>query len=107
MKNILFICNQNQNRSKAAEEIFKEKWNTKSAGLYNENPVTEKTMGWADLIIVMEEAQRTELGRRFPKVYLKKRILCLDIPDIYSYDQKELKEILEEKMDEIMEQAII
>jgi protein-tyrosine-phosphatase len=39
--NVLFICNQNQNRSKTAEHIFKKLFNTKSAGLYNDNPVTE------------------------------------------------------------------
>ncbi|MBI5072335.1 phosphotyrosine protein phosphatase [Candidatus Woesearchaeota archaeon] len=107
MKNILFICNQNKNRSKAAEEIFKQRWNTKSAGLYNENQVTEQTLQWADLIIVMEEQQRKELGKRFPKMYLMKRILSLNIPDIYSYEQEELKQILEEKMEEIMELAIV
>ena len=107
MTNVLFICNQNKNRSKAAEEIFKKKWNTKSAGLYNENPVTEETLHWADLIIVMEDEQRKELGKRFPKIYLSKRILSLNIPDIYSYGQEELKQILEERMDELMEQANI
>lgn len=107
MTNILFICNQNQNRSKAAEEIFKKKWNTKSAGLYNKNPVSEQTLQWADIIIVMEEEQRKELSKRFPKIYLKKRILSLDIPNIYSYGQEELKEILTEKMEEVMEQAIV
>ncbi len=107
MTNVLFICNQNKNRSKAAEEIFKKKWNTKSAGLYNENPVVEKNLEWADLIVVMENEQRKELGKRFPKIYLSKRILSLNIPDIYSYGQEELKQILEERMDELMEQANI
>jgi len=51
--NILFICNQNQNRSKTAEELFKDRFNTRSAGLYNEKPVTEKQISWADVIIVM------------------------------------------------------
>jgi len=39
---LLFICNQNLNRSKTAEELFKGKYNTKSAGLYNEKPLTSK-----------------------------------------------------------------
>ncbi len=107
MTNVLFICNQNKNRRKVAEEIFKKIWNTRSAGLYNENPITEQALQWADLIIVMEEGQRKELAKRFPRVYLTKRILSLNIPDIYSYEQEELKEILEEKMEEVMEQAIV
>ncbi|MBU0615320.1 MAG: phosphotyrosine protein phosphatase [Nanoarchaeota archaeon] len=96
---LLFICNQNQNRSKTAEHLYKDRFETRSAGLFNENPVTEQQMSWADTIIVMDHAQRAELSRRFPKQYLQKRILSLDVPDIYSYDQPELKRILQAKID--------
>lgn len=64
--NALFICNQNQNRSKTAEIIFNKRFNTKSAGLYNEKPVNKKQTGWADVVFVMEEEQRSELSKRFP-----------------------------------------
>src|SRR3989344_5635818 len=96
---ILFICNQNQNRSKTAEELFKDKFTTKSAGLYNEKPVAEKQITWADTIIVMEDSQRSELARRFPKQYMLKRILSLNIPDIFFYNQPELIKILKSKME--------
>ncbi|MBI2146342.1 phosphotyrosine protein phosphatase [Candidatus Woesearchaeota archaeon] len=104
--NILFICNQNQNRSKTAEEIFKDRFNTKSAGLYNAKPVTEKKLSWADAIIVMEDVQRSEIAKRFSKQYLLKRILSLDIPDIYHYNQPELIALLKSKMDELLEPLI-
>ena len=95
MKNVLFVCNQNQNRSKTAEMIFKDKFNTKSAGLYNTRPVTSKQMSWSDIIIVMEDEQRSELAKRFPKLYLQKRILSLEVPDIYKFnDQKLIKSLL-------------
>lgn len=87
---VLFICNQNKHRSKTAEEIFKSKFETKSAGLFNEKPVTKKQLSWADLVVVMEDAQRSEIAKRFPYLYLQKRILSLNIPDIYSYSQPEL-----------------
>lgn len=95
---ILFICNQNENRSKTAEVLFKDKFETKSAGLYNEKPVSEKELAWADIIVVMEDEQRAELARRFPKVYLKKRILSFDIPDIYKYMQPQLVKMLKDKI---------
>lgn len=95
---VLFICNQNMHRSKTAEELFKNKFEAKSAGLYNEKPVTEKQLEWADTVIVMEDVQRSELAKRFPKAYIRKRILSLDIPDIYSYNQPELVEALKRKM---------
>ena len=95
--NVLFICNQNQNRSRTAEEVFKGKFQTKSAGLYNEKPVTQKQLSWADIVVVMEDSQRTEIAKRFPSEYMKKRILSLDIPDIYHYNQPELIKALNSK----------
>ena len=99
---VLFICNQNQNRSKTAEEIFKDKFETKSAGLYNEKPVSEKQLSWADMIIVMEDKQRAEIAKRFPKLYIQKKILSLDIPDVYYYNDSELIYLLKSKMEEII-----
>lgn len=95
---VLFICNQNKNRSKTAEEIFKDSFKTKSAGLYNENPVSEKEISWADIIIVMEEDQRNEIAKRFPEHYIKKKILCLEIPDVYQHNQPELVNMLKSKV---------
>lgn len=95
---LLFICNQNQNRSKTAEHLFKDKYETRSAGLYNEHPVTESDMEWADIILVMEDTQRQELSKRFPKMYLKKQILSLNIPDTYYYNQPSLLQILNERL---------
>ena len=99
--NILFICNQNENRSKTAEQLFKDRFKTKSAGLYNTAPVTQKQLQWADAIIVMEEHQRNEIAMRFPGVYMQKRILSLDIPDVYHYNQPELIDVLKSKVDEL------
>jgi len=99
---VLFICNQNQNRSKTAEELFKNKFETKSAGLYNEHPVTEKQLSWADVIIVMEEHQRKEIAKRFPQKYMQKRILSLNIPDVYHYNQPELIKSLKSKINMLL-----
>jgi predicted protein tyrosine phosphatase len=99
--NILFICNQNKNRSKTAEEIFRGRFCTKSAGLYNNKPVDEKQVSWADVVIVMEDAQRAELAKRFPKQYLLKRIISLNIPDIYRYKQPELVKMLNAQVSEL------
>jgi len=91
---VLFVCNQNQNRSKTAEDIFSDRFKTRSAGLYNEKPLTKEQLDWADLVCVMEEKQRTEISQRFPKLYMQKRIISLDVPDVYYYDQPELVELL-------------
>jgi len=98
---VLFVCNQNQNRSKTAEEIFKDKFQTKSAGLYNAKPVTEKQISWADIVMVMEDEQRSEIAKRFPKQYIKKQIISLNIPDIYNYNNLKLINVLNSKIKEL------
>ena len=104
--NVLFICNQNENRSRTAEEVFGDRFKTMSAGLYNEIPVNERQIEWADMIVVMEDTHISELGNRFPKQYLQKRILSLGIPDIYYYNQPELIKELKKKVNELVEPLI-
>lgn len=99
---ILFICNQNENRSKTAEQLFKGKFKTRSAGLYNARPVMRKELDWADTIVVMEDLQRTEIAKRFPEIYVKKKILSLNIPDIYSYNSPELTSLLKSEMSKVL-----
>jgi predicted protein tyrosine phosphatase len=99
--NVLFICNQNQNRSRAAEELFQYEFSTRSAGLFNDNPLTEEQLAWADTVVVMEDHQRSEIAKRFPRAYLQKRIISLDIPDVYARDNIELKEQLRARIKEL------
>ena len=94
---ILFVCNQGENRSATAADIFKDRYKTDFAGIYNKLP-NKGSLEWADIIIVMEEHQRAEISKKYPDQYLKKKILCLDIPDVYYYMQPELVKILEEKI---------
>ena len=96
--NALFVCNQNQNRSKTAEKLFKDRFQTKSAGLFNEKPLNEKQISWADTVFVMENKQRTEIAKRFPKQYMQKRIISLNIPDVYHFNQPELQKVLKAKI---------
>ncbi|MDP3734578.1 MAG: phosphotyrosine protein phosphatase [Nanoarchaeota archaeon] len=98
MKKILFICNQNKNRSKTAETLFKAQFQTKSAGLYNKKPVNKRQLSWADVVMVMEDQQRNEIAQRFPQQYLQKRILSLDIPDVYNYGDPKLIKQLKNKI---------
>ena len=87
----LFICNQGENRSKTAAEILGGNY----AGIYSENnPVTKEKLVEAETIFVFEDEQRKWMGKNFPEEYLKKRIINLDIPDTYYYQQKELVRLL-------------
>jgi predicted protein tyrosine phosphatase len=91
----LFVCNQGENRSKTAARLF----NGKSASLYNfENILTKDLLENAKIIYVFEEEQREEIAKRFPQQYMKKKIINLDILDIYKYNQLELIKILKGKL---------
>ena len=102
---LLFICNQGENRSKLAETIFSEYHETKSAGLHN-NILKKEQLEWADIVIVMEDRIITEISKMFPKEYMRKRIINLDIPDIYNIkvkrSRKELGDILIEKINGVL-----
>ena len=104
---ILFICNQGQNRSKTAAEFFKDRFKTKSAGLYNDKPITKQQLAWADTIMVMEDKQRSEIAKQFPDVYLQKRILSVNILDVYQYNQHELIDILKSRVKELADYILL
>tara|TARA_Y100000310_G_scaffold310646_1_gene356099 strand:- start:921 stop:1193 length:273 start_codon:yes stop_codon:yes gene_type:complete len=86
-----------------AADLFKSKFNTKSAGLYARKPLTKEEVSWADTLIVMEDEQRSEIAKRFPKAYMQKRILSLEIPDIYNYGDPKLAKELKTKLNEYAE----
>jgi predicted protein tyrosine phosphatase len=103
MAKLLFICNQNQNRSKTAEDLFKAKYVVNSAGFYCDDTtetkiVTREMMQWADVIFVFERMHIEEIRKRFPGEYLSKIIVNLDIPDVYRYGNPELRVILMKKV---------
>lgn len=99
--NVLFICSQNRLRSPTAEQIFSSESGLEvtSAGLNNdaENPTTSEVVAWADVVFVMERAQRTKLQKRFKK-HLRARVICLDIPDNYEFMDEELVRLLKTKV---------
>jgi predicted protein tyrosine phosphatase len=100
---VLFVCNQGKHRSRTAEQLFKGEFETRAAGLYSESPVSAQDLAWADTIVVMEEHQRKELVARFPQECLQKRLVTLNVPDVYQFQQPELVETLKARVASAME----
>ena len=102
---LLFICSHNKDRSKTAEDIYKdvEGVQVKSAGveLGADNIVTKELVNWADAIVVMDEKhdrQKFKLLQRFPYLEpMKKRIEVYDIPDKYIRGEPELVYLIKQK----------
>ena len=82
--NKLFVCNQGKYRSKTAAKLFGGRF----AGVYVN--LKKEDLKWADVVYVFEEEQRSLIAEKFPTEYLKKRILNLDIADVYGYMDEKL-----------------
>ena len=105
MKNILFICTLNLQRSPTAERVYQElikekglNQNVKSAGIDRDavKVVTEDLISWADKIYVMENWHKEFIIKLDP--FSKHKIKVLDISDSYFRDDERLIKILEEKL---------
>lgn len=103
MKNILFICSANLDRSKTAEVFYAEKipsLNFKSAGTNHElyqkagsNALIQKYLDWADMALVMEPKHLTwiPLNLKIGKSIIE----VLNIQDSYKYYSRELIEMFQ------------
>ena len=96
MKNILFVCSRNKWRSLTAETIYKNssEYNVKSAGTEDSAriKINSKLIIWAQIIFVMEKKHNEKLLEKFFTEISNKKMIILDIPDIYKYMDKELIE---------------
>jgi predicted protein tyrosine phosphatase len=101
-RRVLFICHQNRSRSATAERLFckRSDLEVRSAGTSPDALVriSARMLDWADLIFVMDEAQRRALDRLFPAHPALATIVCLHIPDNYLFLQPELVRLLEERV---------
>ena len=88
-KKLLFICSQNWMRSLTAERMYEgfPGYEVKSAGTETSarTPVTQEHIEWADMIFVMEEEHLERLQIENGGLLSGKKIICLNIPDIYCY----------------------
>ena len=101
-RKVLFLCEANKHRSKTAEALFsqREDLEVRSAGLNEvaEVVVSRELVEWADVVFVMEKAQRNKLRKLFPDLYAKKAIVCLYVEDHYSYMESALVGLLRARL---------
>lgn len=102
LKNLLFVCSQNKLRSPTAEQVFSQYPGVEamSAGTNNDamTPLDGEMIDWADTIFVMEKAHLNKLRGKFRKHLDGKRVICLDIPDDYTFMDPMLIRLLQAKV---------
>lgn len=99
--NILVVCGRNKRRSRTAEHLFKNdaRFAIRSARLSpkSDRKISEADLNWANLVLVMETKQKRKLKEMYPHQDMP-TIEVLNIPDNYEFMDKELVEIVTEKM---------
>ena len=99
-QHVLFICSRNQWRSPTAEQVFRRHpmLAVRSAGTSPNarRKVSPDDIGWASVILVMEEKHKSRLKAEFSRLLEGRTIHVLDIPDDYHYMDPELVEQLEQ-----------
>ncbi|HXC54598.1 MAG TPA: low molecular weight protein tyrosine phosphatase family protein [Rhizomicrobium sp.] len=102
MKHVLFVCGRNRLRSPTAEAVFSDypEIEVASAGIGRDadTPLDADLVEWADIIFVMEKSHREKLTSRFRSALKDTRVICLDIPDKFSYMEPALVGVLKAKV---------
>ncbi len=98
IKNILFVCAANVNRSPTCMKWFQEnrpQYEVKSCGCFYSyyTPMSEESLEWADKIYVMDLEQETYISRKFPNFLDKVEVI--GISDQYDPDETALIELIE------------
>ena len=107
MKNILFICSANKDRSKTAEDYFSSQYPNftfDSAGTKKTtcnklatSYLNKEQLEIADHVFVMENKHLQAIKETFGNSYYNK-VTVLNINDVYKYGSKTLIEILKTKV---------
>jgi predicted protein tyrosine phosphatase len=103
LENILFVCTMNQERSKTAEDMYSDdsRINVRSAGTapYCARRISGEIIRWADYIFVMQKAHKRYIENNFSDSLDDVRILCMYIPDVYGYKDRELVSIIRSRFE--------
>jgi predicted protein tyrosine phosphatase len=63
-----------------------------------ETPVSGDLIEWADIVFVMEKSHKNKISKKYKDLLKGKRLVCLDIPDVYECMQPELIKLVEAKV---------
>jgi predicted protein tyrosine phosphatase len=102
LRRVLFICRVNRHRSATAERVFckRRDLDVRSAGTSEDAlvRVNKRMLEWADVVFTMDEQQGAALERMFPSHPVLDRLICLDIPDDFTFLDPALIKLLEERV---------
>ena len=79
------------------------RFNIRSAGVSpkSDRKISENDLNWADLVLVMETAQRAKIWELYRHLELP-AVEILDIPDDYEFMDEELVEMLSDRINDVL-----
>lgn len=108
-KKVLTVCSAGILRSATAAHILASEpynFNTRNVGIasYALIPLSEDLLMWADEIVCMEKEHSSHVQRKMSEWMIpEKRIITLNIEDIYEYRNTDLVRLITEKYDRSQE----
>ncbi len=100
------MCSKNRLRSPTAEAVFSEYEGIDAIGAGTnadaDTPVSGDLIDWADLIFVMENTHKSKISKKYQRLLKSKRVVVLEIPDIYGCMQPELIQLLKRKVSQFV-----
>lgn len=98
LKNLLFVCERNEQRSPTFETWFKNnrhQYDVKSAGIscYSHVMLTKELLEWADTVYVMDLKQEMFIARKFPE--LLGNVIVIGCDDDYQRESSRLFKLIE------------
>ena len=99
VRKVLFVCHQNRVRSATAERLFCQRpdLDVRSAGTSSDAMVrvNARMLDWADVVFTMDAGQALALEEMFPQHAALSQLVCLEIPDDFTFFQPELVALLQ------------
>jgi protein-tyrosine phosphatase len=106
---LLVICGKNKRRSRTAEQLYRQdaRVHIRSAGLSpkSERKLTANDLLWADVVLVMDHAQRARIRETYRHLALPP-IEVLHIPDVYGYMDEALVALLTDKLEAVIQNML-
>lgn len=100
---VLFVCTQNKVRSLTAEHLYRVRpdLEVKSCGTANfaKTQFTKELLDWAEVIFVADDSQVEFMKQKFGADALGKPVVCLGLPDVFTYKSDPLVVKLIAKLD--------
>jgi len=88
-RRVLFVCTQNKVRSLTAEHLYRDRpdLDVKSCGTatFAKNRLSKELLKWAEVVFTFDDTQTEAITKNFPTEAQGRPVVCLGLPDIFTY----------------------